>query len=1270
MNTYCDLIVNTDENYGAMIKALHDSGGDGRHGDHPHRRPRRDGRLAPRGRQGPDDLRRAAADAALDLVAEALQAPGRAHAARWPRRSTSSPPASSSPGVERPGRALPVAARPLARARGRGPRGRAGKDFTVSTCDEVWSPQDFAGVGKPWKRHVRAALSGRFKVARYVAMSGKPQTRDPRRPGVRALRPQRGSLRAAQPRRATRPTSRCSTTCSRGCASSRTSASSPVEVPALRRRLADRAAAARPDRAARDTARRRRAAARRRSRASPAPTSSCPFGDPHLERRDLRGRRRRARCRRPPTRRARMAEARARQRAAMLCELGPAAAGRRGDERHRPAAGSSRGALGEPRSPPALAGAQAAAPRPGRGRPSRRSCAAGARSPSRPDGGRLVVAHDRRRTIAIVAARGASGSSTSAGSRSRSRSRRTAGSRRSRPRPGTSPAWRSSTCARGKLRERVDVGPGAVRRRVRRRRPAPGRQRRRAGGHASTSSTRTASRSSRERAIGIVPARDRRRRADGEPPGSRSTATTASCASTSTTGRVVRTTRTSARCPTASRSRPTASACSSPTAAATPSTSARSTSRTRHASTRAPRRPPAERGRVDARRPAPGRARRRPARSSSISARRAPARGTGVGGAPRGLAVAGRRAWTVDAPDRRDRPGAGMSDAATAASSSPAPAGWPRPARGRRRSAARRSPAARGAARRAEQRPNVLILMTDQERHQDRLPEDLPTPVRCWLDANGTRIDRFHASSMACSPSRACYWTGMYAPQQGIYGTFVVGTQFTMDPSIPTIGDLFKELGYRTAFFGKWHLSFPGEPPTNLEAALDTRPGQPAARATASTTRRSRRRPTSAPTTTATPTTRSGPGRRVDFLQASTRDDEQPWLCVLSLLNPHDIQFYPRGFRADFKRPDYDAKPEPSFYAEPTLGDKPTVPASASATSSRSIAGTPQRPRGRPGVLARPAQHLLRPDRRHRRDARRGDQGGDRPGRARRHGDRPHRRPRRARLRPPAAEQGHDDLRRAEPRAVHGRLPEALPARRAARRRSARRSTWCRRCSRSRASATRSSAGRGCAASASCPALEDPDAPRPARLDRSTGSTSTRSPTSAPRCRPPATSARSTTAATSSPATSRSPSSISPGAELDDEQEFELYDTWNDPYEIRNLANDPGYAGAASRTCSPGCSSASGRSTGRSRCPPTAPRAPITASPEPPSLERHRTAGIPNPWVGRVKPGQLPRSCRSSSRRRRASSTRAACRSGSTAVRPPEHAADLARFFCELGPHA
>ena len=221
-------------------------------------------------------------------------------------------------------------------------------------------------------------------------------------------------------------------------------------------------------------------------------------------------------------------------------------------------------------------------------------------------------------------------------------------------------------------------------------------------------------------------------------------------------------------------------------------------------------------------------------------------------------------------------------------------------------------------------RPNVLILMTDQERHQDRLPEDLPTPVRCWIDANGTRIDRFHISACACTPSRGCFWTGMYAPQTGMYGTFIIGTQFTMDPSIPTIGDLFKEVGYRTAFFGKWHLSYPGEPPTNLEAALDTVQGNPL-------------KGYGFDHSVISPPADVGgyndgftndpiwTGQAVSWLREHATDDE-PWMCVLSLLNPHDIQFYPRGFRADFKRNDYDAEPELSFHdAESRFDDKPSV---------------------------------------------------------------------------------------------------------------------------------------------------------------------------------------------------------------------------------------------------------------------------------------------------------------------------------------------------------
>jgi arylsulfatase A-like enzyme len=163
----------------------------------------------------------------------------------------------------------------------------------------------------------------------------------------------------------------------------------------------------------------------------------------------------------------------------------------------------------------------------------------------------------------------------------------------------------------------------------------------------------------------------------------------------------------------------------------------------------------------------------------------------------------------------------------------------------------------------------------------------------------------------------------MHAPQQGIYGTFVVGTQFTMDPSIPTIGDLFKEVGYRTAFFGKWHLSFPGDPPTNPEAVLDLAELNPlkgygfddSAISPPSDTGGYNDGYTNDPIWT---------GQAVNWLKKHAGDD-QPWICVLSLLNPHDIQFFPRGFLVDFKRPDYEPELPVSFHAEPNLDDKPSA---------------------------------------------------------------------------------------------------------------------------------------------------------------------------------------------------------------------------------------------------------------------------------------------------------------------------------------------------------
>jgi arylsulfatase len=218
----------------------------------------------------------------------------------------------------------------------------------------------------------------------------------------------------------------------------------------------------------------------------------------------------------------------------------------------------------------------------------------------------------------------------------------------------------------------------------------------------------------------------------------------------------------------------------------------------------------------------------------------------------------------------------------------------------------------------ANRKPNILILMCDQERSPQWTP-DLPLPARDWIDQRGVNFDRFHHSAVQCSSSRACFWTGMYTPQNGIFGNFLQSWQFSLDPRIPTIGDLMRAQGYKTAFFGKWHLSVAGlSLPEGLADNLKNNYLGPYGF------------DYSEVSTSLEPVgyndgvyndpvwTKQG----VDWLHEHG-GSEQPWFLVVSLLNPHDIAYFPRGFSADVTRPDWQVQLPLNFEDDPAK--KPTV---------------------------------------------------------------------------------------------------------------------------------------------------------------------------------------------------------------------------------------------------------------------------------------------------------------------------------------------------------
>lgn len=102
-----------------------------------------------------------------------------------------------------------------------------------------------------------------------------------------------------------------------------------------------------------------------------------------------------------------------------------------------------------------------------------------------------------------------------------------------------------------------------------------------------------------------------------------------------------------------------------------------------------------------------------------------------------------------------------------------------------------------------EQRPNILFISTDQQHWSSMgyLNPEVKTPNLDRLVERGTTFHRAYTVNPTCTPTRASWITGLYPSQHGAYS---LGTKLM--ESVPTIGDIFQEHGYRTALVGKAHF--------------------------------------------------------------------------------------------------------------------------------------------------------------------------------------------------------------------------------------------------------------------------------------------------------------------------------------------------------------------------------------------------------------------------------------------------------------------------------
>ena len=111
-------------------------------------------------------------------------------------------------------------------------------------------------------------------------------------------------------------------------------------------------------------------------------------------------------------------------------------------------------------------------------------------------------------------------------------------------------------------------------------------------------------------------------------------------------------------------------------------------------------------------------------------------------------------------------------------------------------------------------RPNVVMIYADDLGFGDLEcygAKGVRTPNVNRLAEHGVRFTNAHAVAATSTPSRYSLLTGQYPWRKA--GTDVAAGDAGMiiAPEQTTVADVFKEAGYRTAAFGKWHLGLGAE---------------------------------------------------------------------------------------------------------------------------------------------------------------------------------------------------------------------------------------------------------------------------------------------------------------------------------------------------------------------------------------------------------------------------------------------------------------------------
>ncbi len=111
----------------------------------------------------------------------------------------------------------------------------------------------------------------------------------------------------------------------------------------------------------------------------------------------------------------------------------------------------------------------------------------------------------------------------------------------------------------------------------------------------------------------------------------------------------------------------------------------------------------------------------------------------------------------------------------------------------------------------AQEHPNILLILTDDLGYGDvaiyNTESKVPTPRMDQLAREGMKFTDAHSPATVCTPTRYSVMTGRMALRTGRHVVFTgAGGPNLIEENRLTLPGMLREQGYRTAKFGKWHI--------------------------------------------------------------------------------------------------------------------------------------------------------------------------------------------------------------------------------------------------------------------------------------------------------------------------------------------------------------------------------------------------------------------------------------------------------------------------------